>query len=343
MLKNRESIALSSLDDIFSTQEERSAREHVQMIRLQELHPFEGHPFSVRDDAEMESLVKSVKEYGVVTPLIVRPDPYGGYEVISGHRRLRASELAGVEEAPVIIRDMDDDDAIIFMVDANLQRENIPPCEKGLAYRMKLEAIKHQGRRRDLEKGHTSSQVGMKLQALDEIGKSVGESRNQIHRYIRLTELIPELQQKVDDKMLAFNPAVEISYLSKAEQQEFLEAMELSQSSPSLSQAQRLKKLSQSGSLDKDQLQEIMAEDKSFNSEKMRDGVTARGVKEKANEIRLATKEDGSPASIGDTEAFSWEMIRKYFPQNYTTKQMQETILRLLDQWQRKKNRDRER
>lgn len=243
-------VTLSSYDEIFTTEESRteSQQEHVQMIPLSELHPFEGHPFRVVDDEEMQKTVESVKQYGVLTPAIARPDPDGGYEIISGHRRLRASELAGLETLPVIVREMDDDTAIIFMVDSNLQREHILPSERAFAYKMKLDAIKHQGARTDLSQEGTSSRVGMKSpQALELVGKEAGDSRNQVHRYIRLTELIPEIRDMVDEKKIAFNPAVELSYLKPEEQREFLEAMDYAQAAPSLSQAQRLKKLSQEG------------------------------------------------------------------------------------------------
>ena len=249
------------------------AQEKVQEIPLSELHPFEGHPFRVVDDEDMEKTVESIREYGVLTPAIVRPDPYGGYEILSGHRRHHASELAGKETMPVIVRDMDDDAAIIFMVDANLQRETILPSERAYAYRMKLDAIKHQGK-------ITSSQLGMKsagIQSLDVIGEQMGTSRNQIHRFIRLTELIPQLLDMVDEKKLAFNPAVEISYLTREEQQNLLEAMDYAQATPSLSQAQRLKKMSQEGTCTLDAMCEVMNEVKkgeldrvTFNTDSLR-------------------------------------------------------------------------
>ena len=256
MPKRNANISLSSYDDIFSTEESRAEakQERVQEIPLLELHPFEGHPFRVVDDEEMMKTAESVRDFGVLTPAIVRPDPYGGYEIISGHRRHRASELAGKETMPAIVRDMDDDAAIILMVDANLQRESILPSERAFAYKMKLDAIKHQGARSDL----TSSQVGMKLQAMDIVGKDAGDSRNQVHRFIRLTELIPELLDMVDNGQLKFNPAVELSYLAKEEQQDFLSAMDYAQTTPSLSQAQRIKKLAQEGECTLDAMCDIM-------------------------------------------------------------------------------------
>ena len=282
------------------------AQEKVQEIPLSELHPFEGHPFRVVDDEDMEKTVESIREYGVLTPAIVRPDPYGGYEILSGHRRHHASELAGKETMPVIVRDMDDDAAIIFMVDANLQRETILPSERAYAYRMKLDAIKHQGK-------ITSSQLGMKsagIQSLDVIGEQMGTSRNQIHRFIRLTELIPQLLDMVDEKKLAFNPAVEISYLTREEQQNLLEAMDYAQATPSLSQAQRLKKMSQEGTCTLDAMCEVM------------------------NEVKKGEL---------DRVTFKTDSLRKYFPKSYTSKQMEDKIIQLLEQWQKKRNRNMER
>ncbi len=273
---------------------------------LSDLHPFEGHPFKVLDDELMEQTVESIKQIGVVSPLIVRPDPEGGFEILSGHRRLHAAQLAGLEKVPVIVKEMDDDAAIIFMVDSNLQRENILPSERAFSYKMKLEAIKHQGERGE----ETSSQVGMKLQSLDIVGQEAGDSRNQVHRYIRLTNLIPEILDMVDEKKIAFNPAVELSYLKPSEQKEFLEAMDYAQASPSLSQAQRLKKLSQEGGCTLDAMCEVM------------------------NEIK---KDELDHVTIKN------EVLRKYFPKSYTPKQMQDTIIRLLEKWQRSKQRDMER
>ena len=303
-------VTLSSYDEIFTTEESRteSQQEHVQMIPLEELHPFEGHPFRVVDDEEMQKTVESVKQYGVLTPAIARPDPDGGYEIISGHRRLRASELAGLETLPVIVREMDDDTAIIFMVDSNLQREHILPSERAFAYKMKLDAFKHQGARTDLSQEGTSSRVGMKSpQALELVGKEAGDSRNQVHRYIRLTELIPEIRDMVDEKKIAFNPAVELSYLKPEEQREFLEAMDYAQAAPSLSQAQRLKKLSQEGECRLDAMCDVMSEQK---------------------------KDDMTTITI------SHDVLRKYFPKSYTPQQMQDVIVKLLDQWQKKRNRE---
>lgn len=240
-------VTLSSYDDIFTTEQGRaeSSQERVQQIPLSELHPFEGHSFRVMDDEEMQKTVESVKQYGVLTPAIARPDPGGGYEIISGHRRLRACELAGIETLPVIVRDMDDDSAIIFMVDANLQRENILPSEKAFAFKMKLDAIKHQGMRTDLGQDLTSAQVGQKSSwAVHQVAEEAASSKTQVQRFIRLTELIPEIRDMVDEKKIAFNPAVELSYLKPEEQREFLEAMDYAQAAPSLSQAQRMKKMS---------------------------------------------------------------------------------------------------
>ena len=283
-----------------------AAKEQRTEMPLSDLHPFEGHPFKVLDDELMEQTVESIQQIGVVSPLIVRPDPEGGYEILSGHRRLHAAQLAGLETVPVIVKEMDDDAAIIFMVDSNLQRENILPSERAFSYKMKLEAIKHQGERGE----GTSSQVGMKLQSLDIVGQEAGDSRNQVHRYIRLTNLIPEILDMVDEKKIAFNPAVELSYLKTSEQKEFLEAMDYAQASPSLSQAQRLKKLSQEGGCTLDAMCEVM------------------------NEIK---KDELDHVTIKN------EVLRKYFPKSYTPKQMQDTIIRLLEKWQRSKQRDMER
>ena len=283
-----------------------AAKEQRTEMPLSDLHPFEGHPFKVLDDELMEQTVESIKQIGVVSPLIVRPDPEGGFEILSGHRRLHAAQLAGLEKVPVIVKEMDDDAAIIFMVDSNLQRENILPSERAFSYKMKLEAIKHQGERGE----ETSSQVGMKLQSLDIVGQEAGDSRNQVHRYIRLTNLIPEILDMVDEKKIAFNPAVELSYLKPSEQKEFLEAMDYAQASPSLSQAQRLKKLSQEGGCNLDAMCEVM------------------------NEIK---KDELDHVTIKN------EVLRKYFPKSYTPKQMQDTIIRLLEKWQRSKQRDMER
>ena len=276
--------------------------EQVVQLKISELHPFEGHPFQVRDDEEMQQMVESLSEFGVLVPLIVRPDPYGGYEILSGHRRHRASELAEKETVPAIIRDLDDDAAIILMCDSNLQRENILPSERAWAFKMKQDAIKHQGKRTDL----TSVQVAPKL-TTEIIGEAAGMSKDTVKRYIRLTNLIPEVMEMVDSKQIAFNPAVELSYLKPSEQKEFLEAMDATQASPSLSQAQRMKKLSQEGNCTLVAMCEIMNEVKKGEL----DHVTIRN-----------------------------DVLRKYFPKSYTPKQMEDTIIRLLEQWQRKKQRD---
>ncbi|MBP3926889.1 MAG: ParB/RepB/Spo0J family partition protein [Clostridium sp.] len=298
-------VTLSSYDEIFTTEEGRteSQQEHVQMIPLSELHPFEGHPFRVVDDEEMQKTVESVKQYGVLTPAIARPDPDGGYEIISGHRRLRASELAGLDKLPVIVREMDDDEAIIYMVDSNLQREHILPSERAFAYKMKMDALRHQGERAD----PTSRQVGEKSWSITKVSQDANESERQVHRYLRLTELIPEIRDMVDEKKIAFNPAVELSYLKPEEQREFLEAMDYAQAAPSLSQAQRLKKLSQEGGCRLDAMCDVMSEQK---------------------------KDDMTTITI------SHDVLRKYFPKSYTPQQMQDVIVKLLDQWQKKRNRE---
>ena len=283
-----------------------AAKEQRTEMTLSDLHPFEGHPFKVLDDELMEQTVESIKQIGVVSPLIVRPDPEGGYEILSGHRRLHAAQLAGLETVPVIVKEMDDDAAIIFMVDSNLQRENILPSERAFSYKMKLEAMKHQGERGDL----TSAQVGPKSWAAQVVAEEAGDSKSQVKRYIRLTNLIPEILDMVDEKKIAFNPAVELSYLKPSEQKEFLEAMDYAQASPSLSQAQRLKKLSQEGGCTLDAMCEVM------------------------NEIK---KDELDHVTIKN------EVLRKYFPKSYTPKQMQDTIIRLLEKWQRSKQRDMER
>ena len=283
-----------------------AAKEQRTEMPLSDLHPFEGHPFKVLDDELMEQTVESIKQIGVVSPLIVRPDPEGGYEILSGHRRLHAAQLAGLETVPVIVKEMDDDAAIIFMVDSNLQRENILPSERAFSYKMKLEAMKHQGERGDL----TSAQVGPKSWAAQVVAEEAGDSKSQVKRFIRLTNLIPEILDMVDEKKIAFNPAVELSYLKPSEQKEFLEAMDYAQASPSLSQAQRLKKLSQEGGCTLDAMCEVM------------------------NEIK---KDELDHVTIKN------DVLRKYFPKSYTPKQMQDTIIRLLEKWQRSKQRDMER
>lgn len=301
-------ISLSSYDDIFETDTSRNEakQERVQEIPLSDLHPFEGHPFKVVDDEEMQKTVESVRDFGVLTPAIARPDPDGGYEIISGHRRHRASELAGKDTMPVIVREMDDDAAIILMVDANLQRETILPSERAFAYKMKMDAIKHQGARSDL----TSCQVGTKLRADEKVGEDAGESARTVQRYIRLTELCPELLDMVDSSQIKFNPAVELSYLAKEEQKDFLEAMDYAQAAPSLSQAQRIKKLAQEGDCTLDAMCEIMNEMK----------------KDEMDKVTLKTS-----------------VLRKYFPKSYTNKQMEDKIIQLLEQWQKKREKSMER
>lgn len=305
MPRKNANISLSGYDDIFSTDQSRAdaQREQVQEIPLSELHPFEGHPFRVVDDEEMEKTVESIKEYGVLTPAIARPDPDGGYEIISGHRRHHASELAGKETMPVIVREMDDDAAIILMVDSNLQREQLLPSERAFAYRMKMDAIKHQGKT-------TSPQVASKSRSDDEVGQKEGISGDTVRRYIRLTELVPQLLDMVDTGQIKFNPAVELSYLAREEQEQFIEAMDYAQAAPSLSQAQRIKKLAQSGECTLDAMCEIM------------------------NEVKKGEL---------DKVTFKTDSLRKYFPKSYTSKQMEEKIIQLLEQWQKKRDRNMER
>ena len=308
MQKKGGNISLSSYDDIFSTEESRteSTQERVQEIPLSQLHPFEGHPFKVVDDEAMMKTAESIAQFGVMTPAIARPRAEGGYELIAGHRRHHASQLAGKETMPVIVRDMDDDAATILMVDSNLQRETILPSERAFAYKMKVDAIKRQGSRTDL----TSDQVGPKLTARQQVAADSGTGEVQISRYIRLTELIPELLDMVDEKKIAFNPAVELSYLKQEEQRDFLEAMDYAQATPSLSQAQRLKKFSQEGKCSLDAMCAIMSEEK------------------KGELDRVTLKND---------------VLRKYFPKSYTPKQMEDTIIKLLEQWQKKRERSMER
>lgn len=311
MPKRNGSISLTSYDDIFETDESRAEKqlERVQKIPISELVPFKDHPFKVVDDEAMLRTTESIAQYGVLTPLIARPLEGGGYEIISGHRRAHAAELAGLTEVPVLVRQMDDDAATVLMVDSNLQRENILPSERAFAYKMKLEAMKHQGARMDL----TSGQVGQKSVgevSRDILAEQTGESSRQVQRYIRLTNLIPELLALVDQKQISFNPAVELSYLAPEEQEIFLAAMEEVQAAPSLSQAQRLKKLAQEGNFTMEAAREIMSEVKKGDLERV---------------------------------TFRNEQLRKYFPRSYTTQQMQDTILKLLDQWQKKKARDQER
>ena len=308
MKRNDTSFALTSLDELFSTQADRddAQREKVMDIPLSDLHAFKGHPFKVLDDEKMMETVESVKQYGVLVPAIARPDPNGGYEIVSGHRRHRASQLAGMETLPVIVRELDDDEATIIMVDSNLQRETLLPSERAFAYKMKLEAVKHQGQRTDL----TSRRVVGKLEMADVVGEQAGDSGRQVQRYIRLTELIPQLLDMVDEKKIAFNPAYELSFLKTEEQEQLLDAMTSEQATPSLSQAQRMKKFSQTGHLTIDVMRAIMGEEKKGDMEKV---------------------------------TFGAETLRKYFPKNYTPARMQETIIRLLEQWQRKQQRGQER
>ena len=304
-------IELASVDDLFSTEEGRqdAKLEKIQEIPLSELHPFKNHPFKVKDDEAMMETADSIKQYGVLVPAIARPDPEGGYELVAGHRRHRASELAEKESMPVIVRDLDDDAATIIMVDSNLQRESLLPSERAFAYKMKLDAMKHQGERVDL----TCAQLGHKSdgrKSRDVLAEQVGQSKNQIQRFIRLTELIPELLDMVDEKKIALNPAYELSFLKKEEQVDLLDAMDSEQATPSLSQAQRLKKYSQEGHLTLDMMRVIMGEEKKSDLDRV---------------------------------TFTSDTLRKYFPKSYTPQRMQETIIKLLEQWQKKRQRDQER
>ena len=311
MPKNSLNVSLKGADDIFSTEESRQEqqREQVQQIPIGELFPFKNHPFKVLDDESMQRTVESVEQYGVLSPLIARPRPEGGYEIISGHRRQHAAQLAGLETLPVIVRQMDDDAAVLLMVDSNLQRETILPSERAFAYKMKLEAMKHQAGRPTQD---NYSQVGNNFGTLssEEMAEELGTSKNQIFRYIRLTNLVPELLDMVDEKKIAFNPAVELSYLDESQQRDFLEAMQDTQNAPSLSQAQRLKKLAQEGHFSYDVAFAVMGEEKKDELDK------------------VVIKND---------------TLRKYFPRSYTPKQMEDTIIKLLEQWQRKQQRQNER
>ena len=311
MPKNSLNVSLKGADDIFSTEESRQEqqREQVQQIPIGELFPFKNHPFKVLDDESMQRTVESVEQYGVLSPLIARPRPEGGYEIISGHRRQHAAQLAGLDTLPVIVRHMDDDAAVLLMVDSNLQRENILPSERAFAYKMKLEALKNQGARSDL----TCGQFGHKLigaKARDIVADESGDNARNVQRFIRLTSLIPELLDMVDEKKIAFNPAVELSYLDESQQRDFLEAMNDTQNAPSLSQAQRLKKLAQEGHFSYDVAFAVMGEEKKDELDK------------------VVIKND---------------TLRKYFPRSYTPKQMEDTIIKLLEQWQRKQQRQNER
>lgn len=307
MKSSAKNIVLKSVDDIFQTEENRedAQRERVQEIPLDQLKPFRNHPFKVRDDQRMLDTVDSIREYGVLVPAIARPDPEGGYELISGHRRKRGCEMAGLQTMPVIIRDLDDDAAVLVMVDSNIQREELLPSERAFAYKMKLEALKHQGARSDL----TSMQVAQKL-SVQKVGDDAGVSKDQVRRFIRLTELISELLDMVDERKLAFNPAVEVSYLKRDEQRMLLEAMDAEQTTPSLSQAQRLKKFSQEGRLTEEAMSAIMSEEKKSDMDK----VTLRS-----------------------------DTLRRYFPKSYTPKQMEQTIIKLLDVWQKQRQKNQER
>ena len=309
MKNSAKKIELASVDDLFSTEEGRqdAKLEKIQEIPLSELHPFRNHPFKVKDDEAMMETADSIKQYGVLVPAIARPDPEGGYELVAGHRRHRASELAEKETMPVIVRDLDDDAATIIMVDSNLQREILLPSERAFAYKMKLEAVKHQGARTDL----TSRQLDEKSQtSIQKVADQAGESQRQVQRYIRLTELIPKLLDMVDEKKIALNPAYELSFLKKEEQVDLLDAMDSEQATPSLSQAQRLKKYSQEGHLTLDMMRVIMGEEKKSDLDRV---------------------------------TFTSDTLRKYFPKSYTPARMQETIIKLLEAWQKKRQRDQER
>lgn len=308
MKSSAKNINLTSVDDLFSTEESRAdaGREKVMEIALTELFPFKNHPFKVKDDEAMADTAESIKEYGVLVPAIARPRDEGGYELVAGHRRHRASELAGLETMPVLVRNLDDDAATIIMVDSNLQRENILPSERAFAYKMKLDAVKRQGSRTDL----TFRQVGEKLNSIEELAKTTGDSGRQISRFIRLTELIPELLDMVDDKKIAFNPAVELSYLKPEEQRNLLEAMDMEQATPSLSQAQRLKKFSADGKCTLEAMCAIMSEEK----------------KGELDKVTLTS-----------------DKLRKYFPKSYTPQKMEETIIKLLEGWHKKRTQQQER
>jgi ParB family chromosome partitioning protein len=292
-----------------ATVPKQKPNEQVQQIPLSEIRPFKNHPFKVTDDELMQQTIDSIMQVGVLNPAIIRPAPEGGYEMVSGHRRLHAADLAGLKTIPAIVRNLDDDEAVILMVDSNLQRETISPMERAQAYKMKLEALKHQGKRVDLEGKSTSTQIAQKL-SVEKVAAEAGTSRDQVRRYIRLTELLPEVQKKVDSKEIAFSPAVELSYLTHDEQKQFLDAMDYSQNTPSLSQAQRLKKLSREGKCTQDAMRSIMSEEK----------------KEEQERITLSS-----------------DTLRKYFPRSYTPLQMQQTIIKLLEQWQKKQQRRNER
>ena len=308
MPKNSLNVSLKGADDIFSTEESRQEqqREQVQQIPIGELFPFKNHPFKVLDDESMQRTVESVEQYGVLSPLIARPRPEGGYEIISGHRRQHAAQLAGLDALPVIVRQMDDDAAVLLMVDSNLQRENILPSERAFAYKMKLEALKNQGSRSDL----TSAQIGPKLTAAEKVAEEANDTKSQVKRFIRLTCLIPELLDMVDEKKISFNPAVELSYLDESQQRAFLEAMDGTQNAPSVSQAQQLKKMAQCGEFTYEKAFDILGQEKK---------------------------------SEQDTVTIKNDILRKYFPRSYTPRQMEEKIIQLLDAWQKKQQRHNER
>ena len=308
MPKNSLNVSLKGADDIFSTEESRQEqqREQVQQIPIGELFPFKNHPFKVLDDESMQRTVESVEQYGVLSPLIARPRPEGGYEIISGHRRQHAAQLAGLDALPVIVRQMDDDAAVLLMVDSNLQRENILPSERAFAYKMKLEALKNQGARSDL----TSAQIGPKLTAAEKVAEEANDTKSQVKRFIRLPCLIPELLDMVDEKKISFNPAVELSYLDESQQREFLEAMDGTQNAPSVSQAQQLKKMAQCGEFTYEKAFDILGQEKK---------------------------------SEQDTVTIKNDILRKYFPRSYTPRQMEEKIIQLLDAWQKKQQRHNER
>ena len=308
MPKNSLNVSLKGADDIFSTEESRQEqqREQVQQIPIGELFPFKNHPFKVLDDESMQRTVESVEQYGVLSPLIARPRPEGGYEIISGHRRQHAAQLAGLDALPVIVRNMDDDAAVLLMVDSNLQRENILPSERAFAYKMKLEALKNQGARSDL----TSTQLVSKLRSNEQLGAENNQSRETVRRFIRLTNLVPELLDMVDEKKIAFNPAVELSYLDESQQRDFLEAMDGTQNAPSVSQAQQLKKMAQCGEFTYEKAFDILGQEKK---------------------------------SEQDTVTIKNDILRKYFPRSYTPRQMEEKIIQLLDAWQKKQQRRNER
>ena len=344
MPKNGLNVSLNSYDDIFSTEETRQEeqREQVQQIPIDELYPFKDHPFKVLDDEAMQRTVESIKQLGVTNPLIARPRPDGGYEIISGHRRQHAAQLARLKTLPVIVRDMSDDAAVLLMVDSNLQREQILPSERAFAYKMKLDALKRQGARSDL----TSSQVGMKLQALDIVGQEAGDSRNQVHRFIRLTNLIPELLDMVDEKKISFNPAVELSYLDESQQRDFLEAMADTQNAPSLSQAQRLKKLAQESHFSYDVAFAVMGEPKKDELDKVviKNDTLRKYFPESSTPREMEEKIIGLlEESKTEKVVFRSDSIKKYFPSNYSSEQIENSILKMLDQRMKKRKHEAER